>query len=473
MKKGCKNNYFGTDEQRSCISFYDIILFPGVLFIGKYAVFLFSEIKDEDMAQPLAERLRPKTLDDYIGQKHLVGPGAVLRKMIDAGRISSFILWGPPGVGKTTLAQIIANKLETPFYTLSAVTSGVKDVREVIEKARNSRFFSQASPILFIDEIHRFSKSQQDSLLGAVETGVVTLIGATTENPSFEVIRPLLSRCQLYVLKSLEKEDLLELLHNALAKDVVLKEKKIELKETDAMLRFSGGDARKLLNILELVVEADADAGPVVITDEKVTERLQQNPLAYDKDGEMHYDIISAFIKSIRGSDPDGALYWLARMVEAGEDPAFIARRLVISAAEDIGLANPNALLLANAAFDAVMKIGWPEGRIPLAEATVYLATSPKSNSAYEGINSALELVRQTGNLPVPLHLRNAPTKLMKQLGYGKDYKYAHAYQGNFVQQQFLPDEVKNSRIWHPQHNAQEAKIKERMQSLWGERFKE
>lgn len=429
--------------------------------------------KDEDMAQPLAERLRPKTLDDYIGQKHLVGPGAVLRKMIDAGRISSFILWGPPGVGKTTLAQIIANKLETPFYTLSAVTSGVKDVRDVIEKARSNRFFSQASPILFIDEIHRFSKSQQDSLLGAVETGVVTLIGATTENPSFEVIRPLLSRCQLYVLKSLEKEDLLELLHNAIAKDVILKEKKIELKETDAMLRFSGGDARKLLNILELVVEADADAGPVVIMDEKVTERLQQNPLAYDKDGEMHYDIISAFIKSIRGSDPDGALYWLARMVEAGEDPAFIARRLVISAAEDIGLANPNALLLANAAFDAVMKIGWPEGRIPLAEATVYLATSPKSNSAYEGINSALELVRQTGNLPVPLHLRNAPTKLMKQLGYGKDYKYAHAYQGNFVQQQFLPDEVKDSRIWHPQNNAQEAKIRERMQSLWGERFKE
>lgn len=426
------------------------------------------------MAQPLAERLRPRTLDDYIGQKHLVGPGAVLRKMIDAGRISSFILWGPPGVGKTTLAQIIANKLETPFYTLSAVTSGVKDVREVIEKAKSNRFFSQASPILFIDEIHRFSKSQQDSLLGAVETGVVTLIGATTENPSFEVIRPLLSRCQLYVLKSLEKEDLLELLHSAIARDAILKEKKIELKETDAMLRFSGGDARKLLNILELVVEADADAdAPIVITDEKVTERLQQNPLAYDKDGEMHYDIISAFIKSIRGSDPDGALYWLARMVEAGEDLAFIARRLVISAAEDIGLANPNALLLANAAFDAVMKIGWPEGRIPLAEATVYLATSPKSNSAYEGINSALELVRETGNLPVPLHLRNAPTKLMKQLGYGKDYKYAHAYQGNFVQQQFLPDEVKSSRLWHPQNNQQEAKIKERMLGLWGERFKD
>jgi putative ATPase len=425
------------------------------------------------MAQPLAERLRPKTLDDYIGQKHLVGEGAILRKMIDAGRISSFILWGPPGVGKTTLAQIIANKLETPFYTLSAVTSGVKDVRDVIEKARNNRFFNQMSPILFIDEIHRFSKSQQDSLLGAVETGVVTLIGATTENPSFEVIRPLLSRCQLYVLKSLEKEDLLELLQNAINKDVFLKEKKVELKETDAMLRYSGGDARKLLNILELVVEAEGDVDKVVITDEKVVERLQQNPLAYDKEGELHYDIISAFIKSIRGSDPDGALYWLARMVEGGEDPAFIARRLVISAAEDIGLANPNALLLANAAFDAVMKIGWPEGRIPLAEATVYLATSPKSNSAYQGINDALEMVRETGNLPVPLHLRNAPTKLMKQLGYGKDYKYAHAYSGNFVNQQFLPDELKECRIWHPQNNAQEVKLKERMQALWGERFKD
>lgn len=423
------------------------------------------------MAQPLAERMRPKTLDDYIGQKHLVGEGAVLRKMIDAGRISSFILWGPPGVGKTTLAQIIANKLETPFYTLSAVTSGVKDVRDVIEKARNSRFFSQQSPILFIDEIHRFSKSQQDSLLGAVETGVVTLIGATTENPSFEVIRPLLSRCQLYVLKSLEKDDLLELLHHALTRDAVLKEKNIELKETDAMLRYSGGDARKLLNILELVVEADS-GNPIVITDEKVVDRLQQNPLAYDKDGEMHYDIISAFIKSIRGSDPDGALYWLARMVEGGEDPAFIARRLVISASEDIGLANPNALLLANAAFDAVMKIGWPEGRIPLAEATVYLATSPKSNSAYMGIGSALEKVRQTGNLPVPLHLRNAPTKLMKQLGYGNNYKYAHDYKGNFVNQQFLPDDIREARFWHAQDNAAEAKLKERMINLWGERFK-
>lgn len=450
--------------------FFYAILFTSILIlIANFAVIIF--ISFVYMAQPLAERMRPKTLDDYIGQKHLVGEGAVLRRMIDSGRISSFILWGPPGVGKTTLAQIIANRLETPFYTLSAVTSGVKDVRDVIEKARSNRFFSQQSPILFIDEIHRFSKSQQDSLLGAVETGTVTLIGATTENPSFEVIRPLLSRCQLYVLKSLEKEDLLELLHHAVEKDVILREKHIELQETDAMLRYSGGDARKLLNILELVVEAEGDTADIVITDEKVMERLQQNPLAYDKDGEMHYDIISAFIKSIRGSDPDGALYWLARMVEGGEDPAFIARRLVISAAEDIGLANPNALLLANAAFDAVMKIGWPEGRIPLAEATVYLATSPKSNSAYEGIGTALSLVQQTGNLPVPLHLRNAPTKLMKQLGYGKDYKYAHAYKGNFVQQQFLPDDVQNQRIWHAQDNPAEAKLKDRMVQLWGERF--
>ncbi|MGN0054648.1 MAG: replication-associated recombination protein A [Bacteroides sp.] len=420
--------------------------------------------------QPLAERLRPKTLDDYIGQRHLVGPGAVLRQMIDAGRISSFILWGPPGVGKTTLAQIIANQLDIPFYTLSAVTSGVKDVRDVIERAKSSRFFSQASPILFIDEIHRFSKSQQDSLLGAVEQGIVTLIGATTENPSFEVIRPLLSRCQLYVLKSLEKEDLLQLLQRAIATDTVLKEKQIELCETSAMLRYSGGDARKLLNILELVVESESSA-QVVITDQLVTSRLQQNPLAYDKDGEMHYDIISAFIKSIRGSDPDGAIYWLARMVEGGEDPAFIARRLVISASEDIGLANPNALLLANACFDTVMKVGWPEGRIPLAETTIYLATSPKSNSAYMAINDALELVRQTGNLPVPLHLRNAPTKLMKQLGYGDNYKYAHDYPGHFVRQQFLPDELADRHIWTPQPNAAEQKHKERMQQLWGDRF--
>ena len=423
------------------------------------------------MAAPLAERLRPQTLDDYIGQKHLVGPDAVLRKMIDSGRISSFILWGPPGVGKTTLAQIIAHRLETPFYTLSAVTSGVKDVREVIEKARNNRFFTQASPILFIDEIHRFSKSQQDSLLGAVEQGTVTLIGATTENPSFEVIRPLLSRCQLYVLKSLTKDDLLELLHKAVERDIILKTKHIEFRETDAMLRYSGGDARKLLNILELVVEADG-TDQVVITDAVVAERLQQNPLAYDKGGELHYDIISAFIKSIRGSDPDAALYWLARMIEGGEDPSFIARRLVISASEDIGLANPNALLLANAAFEAVMKIGWPEGRIPLAEATVYLATSPKSNSAYKGINDALQLVRQTGNLPVPLHLRNAPTQLMEELGYGKDYKYAHDYQGHFVEQQFLPDDIRNKRIWHAQENAAEAKVQERMLHLWKDRYK-
>lgn len=419
--------------------------------------------------QPLAERLRPTTLDGYIGQQHLVGLGGVLRKMIETGRISSFILWGPPGVGKTTLAQIIAHKLETPFYTLSAVTSGVKDVREVIEKAKSNRFFSQNSPILFIDEIHRFSKSQQDSLLGAVEQGIVTLIGATTENPSFEVIRPLLSRCQLYVLKSLEKEDLLQLLQRALTTDVILRERLIEVKETTALMRYSGGDARKLLNILELVVESEGEGQPVVITDELVTNRLQQNPLAYDKEGEMHYDIISAFIKSIRGSDPDAAIYWLARMVEGGEDPAFIARRLVISASEDIGLANPNALLLANACFDTIMKIGWPEGRIPLAETTIYLATSPKSNSAYCAINDALELVRQTGNLPVPLHLRNAPTKLMKQLGYGENYKYAHDYPGNFVRQQFMPDALKATQLWQPQLNAAEQKHKERMKSLWGE----
>lgn len=417
--------------------------------------------------QPLAERLRPKTLDEYIGQKHLVGPNAVLRKMIETGRISSFILWGPPGVGKTTLAQIIANKLDIPFYTLSAVTSGVKDVREVIERSKNNRFFSQASPILFIDEIHRFSKSQQDSLLGAVEQGTVTLIGATTENPSFEVIRPLLSRCQLYVLKSLEQEDLLDLLQRAITTDIVLKERNIEVAETKAILRYSGGDARKLLNILDLVVSSETK-DPVIIDDTTVTERLQQNPLAYDKDGEMHYDIISAFIKSIRGSDPDGAIYWLARMVEGGEDPSFIARRLVISASEDIGLANPNALLLANACFDAIMKVGWPEGRILLAEATIYLATSPKSNSSYLAINKALEVVRQTGNLPVPLHLRNAPTKLMKQLGYGESYKYSHDYPGHFVQQQFLPNELKDYCLWEAQDNPAEQKHAERMKALWG-----
>ena len=418
------------------------------------------------MAQPLAERLRPRTLDDYIGQKHLVGEGAVLRKMIEAGRITSFILWGPPGVGKTTLAQIIANKLETPFFTLSAVTSGVKDVRDVIEKAQKGRFFNEASPILFIDEIHRFSKSQQDSLLGAVERGIVTLIGATTENPSFEVIRPLLSRCQLYVLKSLDKDDLLQLLDRAIHTDVMLRERHIELKETAAMIRYSGGDARKLLNILELVVEA-APQGDVVITDEMVVNRLQQNPFAYDKDGEMHYDIISAFIKSIRGSDPDAALYWLARMIEGGEDPKFIARRLVISASEDIGLANPNALLLANAAFDAVNKIGWPEGRIPLAEATVYLATSEKSNSAYLAIDKALDLVRRTGNQPVPLHLRNAPTKLMADLGYHDGYLYPHDYPGHYVAQQYMPDALNGHQIWQPQpHSAAEAKIFDRIEKL-------
>lgn len=423
--------------------------------------------------EPLAERLRPRTLDDYIGQQHLVGEGAVLRKMIDAGRISSFILWGPPGVGKTTLAQIIAHRLETPFYTLSAVTSGVKDVRDVIERAQKGRFFNEASPILFIDEIHRFSKSQQDSLLGAVEKGVVTLIGATTENPSFEVIRPLLSRCQLYVLKSLEKDDLLKLLHRAVTEDVILKERQIELKETDALLRYSGGDARKLLNILELVVEAASKDDTIIVTDQLVAERLQQNPLAYDKDGEMHYDIISAFIKSIRGSDPDAALYWLARMIEGGEDPKFIARRLVISASEDIGLANPNALLLANAAFDAVQKIGWPEGRIPLAEATVYLATSPKSNSAYLGIDAALELVRRTGNQPVPLPIRNAPTQLMKDLGYHDGYIYPHDYPGHFTPQQYLPDALIHERLWHGQHSPAEEKLYERMVNYWGDRYKE
>ena len=410
------------------------------------------------MSEPLAERMRPRSLDDYVGQKHLVGEGAILRKMIDAGRISSFILWGPPGVGKTTLAQIIAHTLKVPFYTLSAVTSGVKDVREVIERAKNNRFFDSASPILFIDEIHRFSKSQQDSLLGAVEKGIVTLIGATTENPSFEVIRPLLSRCQLYVLKPLGKDDLQGLLERAIHKDVVLKEKDITLKETSAMLRYSGGDARKLLNILELIVNSFS-SDEIIITDEVVERELQQNPLAYDKQGEMHYDIISAFIKSIRGSDPDAALYWMARMIEGGEDPQFIARRVVISASEDIGLANPNALLLANAAFDTVMKIGWPEARIALAEAVVYLATSPKSNSAYLGINAAIARVRETGNLPVPLHIRNAPTQLMAELGYHDGYKYPHDYPGHFTSQQYLPSEIQNERFWHAQHSPNEEKL--------------
>lgn len=422
------------------------------------------------MSQPLAERLRPKTLDDYIGQKHLVGPNAVLRRMIEGGRVPSFLLWGPPGVGKTTLAQIIANKLDAPFYTLSAISSGVKDVREVIEKAKSNRFFSTTSPILFIDEIHRFSKSQQDSLLGAVETGVITLIGATTENPSFEVIRPLLSRCQVYVLKSLEKSDLLSLLNKAITEDVILKTKQIKLTETDALLRFSGGDARKLLNILDLVVSAEADK-EIEITDAKVMERLQENPAAYDKGGEMHYDIISAFIKSIRGSDPDGAIYWLARMVAGGEDPTFIARRLVISAAEDIGLANPNALLIANTCFDALKKIGWPEGRIILAEATIYLACSAKSNSAYLSINKAIELVNRTGNLPVPLHLRNAPTKLMAELDYGKEYKYPHDYANNFINQGYLPPELNNQSLWESQDNPAEKRLSEQLNKLWGDRF--
>ena len=432
-----------------------------------------KKTEQQPMSEPLAERMRPKTLADYVGQKHLVGEGAVLRKMIEAGRISSFILWGPPGVGKTTLAQIVAQTLDVPFYTLSAVTSGVKDVREVIERAKNGRFFSANSPILFIDEIHRFSKSQQDSLLGAVEKGIVTLIGATTENPSFEVIRPLLSRCQLYVLKSLEKSDLQQLLERAVTQDIVLKERKIELSETAAMMRFSGGDARKLLNILELVVESAGTDKPIVVTDRLVEEQLQQNPLAYDKQGDMHYDIISAFIKSIRGSDPDAALYWMARMIEGGEDPQFIARRVVISASEDIGLANPNALLLANAAFDTVMKIGWPEGRIALAEAVVYLATSPKSNSAYLGIDAALAKVRETGNLLVPLHIRNAPTKLMAELGYHDGYLYPHDYPGHFTPQQYLPDDLQETRFWHAQHSPQEEKLYQWMVTCWGERFKE
>lgn len=416
--------------------------------------------------------MRPNTLDEYIGQRHLVGKGAVLRNMIEARRITSFILWGPPGVGKTTLAQIVANTLQLPFYTLSAVTSGVKDVREVIDKARGGRFFNEGNPILFIDEIHRFSKSQQDSLLGAVEKGVVTLIGATTENPSFEVIRPLLSRCQLYVLKPLGDDDLMELMQRAITHDPELSQRQIVLKESGAILRYSGGDARKLLNILELVVESSSDE-KVVIEDKRVVECLQQNPMAYDKGGEMHYDIISAFIKSIRGSDPDAALYWLARMIEGGEDPSFIARRLVISASEDVGLANPNALLLANAAFDAVMKIGWPEGRIPLAEATVYLAASPKSNSAYNGINKALQIVRQTGNQPVPLHLRNAPTEMMKDLGYASGYKYSHDYPGHFVEQQFMPDSLRDTRIWEAQHSPSEDKLYRRMVECWGDRFKD
>ena len=419
--------------------------------------------------EPLAERLRPKTLNDYIGQKHLVGEGCVLRRMIESGQIASFILWGPPGVGKTTLAKIIANQVEAPFYTLSAVHSGVKDVRDVLTQCKRdaTSVFSRHRPILFIDEIHRFNKSQQDSLLSAVEMGTVTLIGATTENPSFEIIRPLLSRAQVYVLKPLSDNDLQTLLNRAISCDTELRKRKVEIIETDALFRFAGGDARKLLNIIDLMCQAISEGEPLIIKNDIVTERLQQNPMAYDKDGEMHYDIISAFIKSVRGSDPNAAVYWLARLISGGEDPAFIARRLVILAAEDIGLANPNALLLANATFDALQKIGWPEGRIILSECAVYLATSPKSNSAYMAINEALEYVEESGNLPVPLHLRNAPTKLMKDLGYGADYHYPHSYPGNFVMQQYMPDKAIDKQFWCPQQNAQESKMVERMNYLW------
>jgi putative ATPase len=427
------------------------------------------------MGAPLAERMRPKKLDGYIGQKHLVGENAVLRRMVESGHLVSFILWGPPGVGKTTLAKIIANTLDLPFYTLSAVSSGVKDVRDVIERAKKDQFFDPRSPILFIDEIHRFSKSQQDSLLEAVEQGIVTLIGATTENPSFELIRPLLSRCQVYTLNPLGDQDLMDLMDRVLKEDEVIKNRKVEVKETQALLRYAGGDARKFLNILDLLCGEFADlddrSAPIVITDELVTLKLQENPMAYDKGGEMHYDLISAMIKSIRGSDPDAAVYYMARMIEGGEDPLFIARRLVISASEDVGLANPNALLLANAAFDAVNKLGWPEGRIPLAEACVYLASSPKSNSAYLAIDTAIAKVKETGNVPVPLHLRNAPTSLMKKLDYGKGYKYAHDYPGHFVLQQYLPDELKNLRLYIPQENAQESKLSSYLREKWNGRF--
>ena len=416
--------------------------------------------------KPLAERMRPKSLEDYIGQQHLVGPGKVLRKMIDSGVVSSFILWGPPGVGKTTLAMIIAEQLKRPFYVLSAVSSWVKDVREVIQKAEGQRFFNTPNPILFIDEIHRFSKAQQDSLLAAVEKGTVTLIGATTENPSFEVISPLLSRCQVYVLKSQEKKDLEDLIDRAVTKDYYLSKRNITVKEKEAMISYSGGDARKLLNILELVVNGLGE-GDIVIDNEAVHRELHENPLMYDKDGEQHYDIVSAMIKSIRGGDPNAAVYWMARMLQGGEDPKFIARRLIISAAEDIGLANPNAILIANTCFEVVHKIGMPEARIPLSECVIYLATSPKSNSAYLAIDAAIATVKQTGNSPVPLHLRNAPTKLMKDLNYGQDYKYPHDYPGNFVEQPYLPEELKEKKFYLPQQNAQEVKILERLRAWW------
>ena len=428
--------------------------------------------------QPLADRMRPRTLEDFVGQEHLVGKGAVIRRMIESGTVVSFILWGPPGVGKTTLARIIANQLERPFYQLSAVQSGVKDVRETIEKARKQQFFNKPNPILFIDEIHRFSKSQQDSLLGAVEQGIVILIGATTENPSFEVISPLLSRCQVYTLNPLSKEDLLKLIDLTLTKDVLLKKLKVRILEDEAMLRLSGGDARKLMNILELITNAEiAEHGgkktnlTIKVTDQNVMDKIQENIALYDKSGEQHYDIISAFIKSVRGSDPNAAVYWLARMIEGGEKPEFIARRLVILAAEDIGLANPNALLLATNCFQAVHMVGWPESRIILSEATIYLATSPKSNAAYMAINEAQELVNKTGDLSVPLHIRNAPTRLMKDIGYGKDYKYAHNYKDNFIVDDFLPEELKGKLLYEPQDNAREIEIRERLQSWWKDRY--
>ena len=422
--------------------------------------------------QPLAERMRPRTLDDYIGQTHLVGDGNVLRRMIDSGRVASFILWGPPGVGKTTLARIIANTTNAPFYTLSAVTSGVKDVRDVIEQCKRSpgdMFTAGARPILFIDEIHRFSKSQQDSLLGAVENGTVTLIGATTENPSFEIIRPLLSRAQVYVLKPLEEEELQRLMDHAIANDEILKTRKVRVEQTAALFRYAGGDARKLLNILDLLEQSTGHGEEIVINDRIITERLQENPQAYEKGGEMHYDIISAFIKSIRGSDPDAAVYWLARMIAGGEDPEFIARRLVILASEDIGLAQPYAMMVANSCYEIVQKIGMPEGRIPLSECAIYLATCPKSNSAYLAIDAALAEVRNSGNLPVPLHLRNAPTSLMKKLDYGKEYKYAHDFPGHFVRQQYRPDAIADKRFWHPAPNPAEDTMKSRQKERWGE----